>query len=286
MNEKRMIMASIGKTNWLPVLRSSDFGLFLDGGDLGDILLPNRYVPEEWSEGEPMEVFLMRDSENRLVAITEKPLAEVGEFACLRVAAVTGVGAFLDWGLPKDLLVPFKEQKMRLREGQSVIARVYLDELTNRIAASCKLDKFLDRRRPQYSTGDKVDLLICSKTELGFKAIINDSHWGVLFENEVFQTLEIGQRIEGYVKQVRFDGKVDLCLQKPGAKKSGELGDVILETIREQGGFMAVDAKSPAEEIYRLFGVSKKTFKVALGGLYKNRLITFENGGTRLVENA
>jgi predicted RNA-binding protein (virulence factor B family) len=276
-------MALIGKTNWLPVLRSADIGLILDGGDLGEILMPNRYVSMDWKEGEPIEVFLMLDSEDRLTATTEKPLAMVGEFALLRVVAVTGIGAFLDWGLPKDLLVPFREQKMPLREGQSVIVRIYLDELSGRIAASAKLDKFLDRGRPDYQPGEKVNLLICSKTDLGYKAIINDRNWGVLFENEVFQPLEKGQRIEGYIKQVRFDGKIDLSLQKPGAKKIGALADVIVEYIKEQGGFMPVTDKSPPEEIYRLFGVSKKTYKRAIGGLYKKRLITFENGGTRLV---
>lgn len=276
-------MASIGRTNWLPVLRSTDIGLILDGGDLGEILMPSRYVSTGWKEGEPVEVFLMLDSEDRLTATTDKPLAMVGEFALLRVVAVTGIGAFLDWGLPKDLLVPFREQKMPLREGQSVIVRIYLDERSGRIAASAKLDRFLDRGRPDYQPGEKVNLLICSKTDLGFKAIINDRNWGVLFENEVFQPLEKGQRIEGYIKQVRFDGKIDLSLQKPGAKKIGTLSDLIMDYLKKQGGFMPVTDKSPPEEIYRLFGVSKKTYKRAIGGLYKKRLITFENGGTKRV---
>ncbi len=275
-------MASIGKINWLPVLRQTDFGLILDGGDLGEILMPNRYVSGDWKEGDVAEVFLMLDSEDRLTATTEKPVAQVDSFALLRVVSATGIGAFLDWGLPKDLLVPFREQKMELREGQWVIVRIYLDDRSGRIAASCKLDKFLDRGQPDYQPGEKVNLLICSRTDLGFKAIINDRNWGVLFQNEVFQPLEKGQRVEGYIKQVRFDGKIDLCLQKPGAKKIGALADVILEYIREQGGFMPITIKSPPEEIYNRFGVSKKTYKRAIGGLYKKRLITLEDSGTRL----
>jgi len=276
-------MASIGKVNWLPVVRETDFGLIFDGGDLGDILMPNRYVSEDWSPGDVVEVFLMLDSEDRLTAVTDKPVAQVDEFALLCVVAVTEIGAFLDWGLPKDLFVPFREQKMKLREGQEALVRIYLDEVSGRIAASCKLDRFLDRSQPDYVPDEKVKLMICSQTDLGFKAIINSTHWGVLFENEVFQPLKKGQRIEGYIKQVRFDGKIDLCLQKPGAKKIGALTDVILETLKEQDGFMPVTDKSPPEEIYRLFGVSKKAYKRAIGGLYKKRLITFENNGTKLV---
>ena len=276
-------MASIGKLNWLPVLRETDFGLILDGGDLGEILMPNRYVTDEWETGDVVEVFLMLDSEDRLTATTEKPLAMVDEFALLKVVAVTNVGAFLDWGLPKDLLVPFREQNIPLREGQSVVVRIYLDELTNRIAASAKLDKFLDRAPPDYEPDEKVKLLICAKTDLGFKAIINNKNWGVIFHNEVFQTLEKGQRIEGYIKQIRPDGKIDLSLQKPGAKSIGNLSDAILDHLKEQGGFMPITDKSPPEEIYALFGVSKKAYKRAIGGLYKKRLITFENNGTKLV---
>ena len=277
-------MALIGKMNRLPVLRQTDCGVIFDAGELGEVLMPWRYASRGWSDGELIDVFLMLDSEDRLTAITETPIAQVGEFALLRVVSVTGIGAFLDWGLPKDLLVPFREQKMLLREGQSVVVRIYLDELTNRIAASCKLNKFLDGGRPRYKPGEKVDLLICSKTDLGFSAIINNRHWGVLFENEVFQPLEKGQRIEGYIKQVRPDGKVDLSLQQTtDANRFATLADQIMDYLKEQGGFMPVTDKNPPEDIYRLFGVSKKAYKRAIGGLYKKRLITFENNGTKLV---
>ena len=233
-------MANIGKINRLQVLRSTDFGLILDGGNLGDILLPNRYVSKASSPGDTVEVFLMSDSEDRLTATTLRPKAMVGEFACLRVASATHIGAFLDWGLPKDLFVPFREQKVEMHEGQSYVVRVYLDETSGRIAASAKLDKFLDRAPANYKTGEKVQLLICDKTDLGFKAIVNSRHWGILFYNEVFQPLDRGLRIDGFIKQVRADGKIDLCLQKPGFEKVTDLTDVILNHIKAQGGFMPV----------------------------------------------
>lgn len=276
-------MAEIGKTNKMAILRETDFGLFLDGGDLGDILMPWRYASRDWNVGDVVEVFIMLDSEDRLTATTLKPLAQVGEFASLRVASATGIGAFLDWGLPKDLLVPFREQKMPMREGASYVVRVYLDEASGRIAASSKLDKFLDETLPEFKEGQKVQLLVCAKTDLGYKAIINQTHWGMIFFNEALQPLSRGQQIEGYIKQVRPDGKVDLSLQKPGLKRVTELTDVILDYIRSQGGFMPVTDKTPPEEIYALFKVSKKTYKKAIGALYKKRLITFENNGTKLV---
>lgn len=276
-------MADIGKMNTLPVVRNSDFGLFLDGGELGEILLPKRYVPRNWKTGDALEVFIMLDSEDRLTATTQKPYAMVDEFAYLRVVSVTPIGAFLDWGLPKDLLVPFREQKIKMSEGQSYLVRIYFDRVSGRIAASSKLDKFVDKTDAVYETGDKVELLIGAKTDLGYKAIINGAHWGVIFHNEVFQPLQRGRVMEGFIKQVRADGKIDLCLHKPGYEKVTELTDVILAHLKKRGGFMPVTDKNPPEEIYNLFGVSKKTYKQAIGALYKKRLITFENNGTKLV---
>lgn len=277
-------MATIGQINRLQVLRSTDFGLILDGGSLGEILLPNRYVSKEWEPGDMVEIFLMSDSEDRLTATTLRPVALVGEFACLRVASATRIGAFLDWGLPKDLFVPFREQKVEMHEGQSYVVRIYLDETSGRIAASSKLDKFLDRAPANYKPSEKVHLLICDKTDMGYKAIVNGRHWGILFYNEVFQPLERGQRVDGFIKQVRSDGKIDLCLHKPGFEKVTDLTEVILNHIKAQGGFMPVTDKNPPEEIYRLFGVSKKTYKQAIGALYKKRLIIFEGNGTRLAK--
>ncbi|MCK5675548.1 MAG: GntR family transcriptional regulator [Verrucomicrobia bacterium] len=277
-------MAEIGKMNTLQVLRSSDFGLFLDGGKLGDVLLPNRYVSGNLKPGDNVEVFVMLDSEDRLTATTQKPYAMVDEFANLRVVSVTGIGAFLEWGMPKDLLVPFREQKIKMCEGQSYMVRIYLDHASNRLAASSKLDKFLDKTVVAYEATEKVDLLICAKTDLGYKAIINGAHWGVIFHNEVFQSLERGQRMEGFIKQVRDDGKIDLCLHKPGYEKVTDLTEVILNHIKQQGGFMPITGKSSPGEIHALFGVSKKTYKQAIGALYKKRLIEFTDNGTKLVQ--
>ena len=276
-------MAGLGKMNTLQVLRRTDFGLFLDGGDLGDILLPKRYVADHLKPGDSIEVFIMLDSEDRITATTLKPFAMVDEFACLRVVSVTAVGAFLDWGLPKDLLVPFREQKVKMREGQFQVVRIYLDRVSGRLAATAKLDKFLDKTESNFEPAEKVDLLVCASTDLGYKVIINGLHWGLVFHNEVFQPLERGQRIDGFIKQVRDDGKVDLCLQKPGYEKVTQLTDVILDYLKERGGFMPITGKSPPEEISALFGVSKKTYKQAIGALYKKRLITFENNGTKLM---
>ena len=276
-------MVEIGKMNTLQVLRSSEFGLFLDGGELGDVLLPKRYVSKDWNPGDSVEVFITLDSEDRLTATTQKPYAMVDEFANLRVVSVTGIGAFLDWGLPKDLFVPFREQKIKMHEGQSYMVRIYLDRVSNRLVASSKLDKFLDKTDAAYETAEKVELLICAKTDLGYKAIINGTHWGVIFHNEAFLPLERGQRMDGFIKQVRDDGKIDLCLQKPGYEKVTDLTEVILNHIKQQGGFMSITGKSSPDEIYNLFGVSKKTYKQAIGALYKKRLISFENDGTKLV---
>jgi predicted RNA-binding protein (virulence factor B family) len=276
-------MIEVGKINTLQVLRSSEFGLFLDGGKLGDVLLPRRYVSSDWNPGDNIEVFVMLDSEDRLTATTQKPYAMVDQFANLRVVAVTAIGAFLDWGMPKDLLVPFREQKIKMREGQSYIVRIYFDRASGRLAASSKLDRFLDKSDADYETGEKVDLLICAKTDLGYKAIINEAHWGVVFHNEVFSPLERGQRIEGFIKQLRPDGKIDLCLQKPGYEKVTDLTAVILRYLEKQGGFMPITGKSSPEEIYKRFGVSKKTYKQAIGALYKKRKIEFVDEGTRLV---
>ena len=276
-------MVEIGKMNRLPVLRASDFGLFLDGGELGDILLPKRYVSSDSKPGDMLDVFIMLDSDDRVVATTLKPYAMADEFAFLRVVSVTGIGAFLDWGLPKDLLVPFREQKIKMREGESYLVRIYLDHASNRLVASSKLDKYLDKTDVVFEAGEKVGLLIGAKTDLGYKAIINGTHWGVIFHNEVFEPLVRGRRMEGYIKQVRPDGKIDLCLHKPGYEKVTELTDVILNHLEKLGGFMPISGQSSPEELYRLFGVSKKTYKQAIGALYKKRLITFENGGTKRV---
>jgi len=277
-------MATIGKMNGLAVLRSCDHGLVLDGGDLGEILMPNRYIPNEWHAGDILDIFLMLDSEDRLTATSLKPLAMVDEFACLRVIAATDIGAFLDWGLPKDLFVPFREQNVELREDQTVVVRIYFDQISKRIAASAKLDRYLDNTPAKFEAGETVQLRVCAKTDLRYKCIINDSHWGMVFFNVVFQPLEKGQCLDGYIKEVRPDGKINLTLQKMDANRFSSLADVIVKYLKAQGGFMPITDKSPPEEIYRLFEVSKKAYKRAIGSLYKKRIITFEDNGTKLVK--
>ncbi|MEA2068388.1 MAG: S1-like domain-containing RNA-binding protein [Verrucomicrobiota bacterium] len=276
-------MVEVGKTNTLEVSRNSDFGLLFDGGELGEILMPKRYVSKDWKPGDSVDVFVMLDSEDRLTATTLRPKAQVGEFALLRAVDVTDIGAFLDWGMPKDLFVPFREQRVKMRQGESYIVHIYFDRASGRIAASSKLDKYLESSKRFYKNGEEVDLMIWQKTDLGYKAIINNERWGMVFHNEIFQAMQRGARIKGFIKQVRPDGRIDLCLHKPGYEKVTDLTDRILNHIKGQGGFMPVTDKSPPEEIYGLFGVSKKTYKKAIGALYKKRLITFEEGGTRLV---
>jgi len=277
-------MATIGKMNGLPILRACNHGLVLDGGELGEILMPNRYIPNDWHAGDILDIFLMLDSEDRLTATSLTPKAMVDEFACLSVVSATDIGAFLDWGLPKDLFVPFREQNVELREGQTTVVRIYFDQISKRIAASAKLDRYLDNTPATFEAGEKVQLMICAKTDLGYKSIINETHWGMIFFNDVFQPLEKGQLLDGYIKEVRPDGKINLTLQKMDANRFSNLADQIINHLKEQGGFMPITDKSPPEEIYRLFEVSKKAYKRAIGGLYKKRLITFENNGTKLVK--
>jgi predicted RNA-binding protein (virulence factor B family) len=277
-------MTDIGKYNTLAVLRKLDFGFYLDGSEAGDILLPLRYAPENCKPGDKLDVFIYFDSEDRIIATTERPLAKVGEFAYLRVVSVNSVGAFLDWGLPKDLLVPFREQKQTMEEGKSYIVFIYIDTESNRIAASAKLGQFLNLEPVNYLEGDEVDLMIISHSELGYKAVINGRHEGILYENEVFQPLRKGQQIKGFIKKVRVDGKIDLRLLKDGYQKVDSLTENILEVLENNDGFIAINDKSPAEDIYRLFGMSKKTFKKAAGALFKARLISIGEEGISLLQ--
>lgn len=277
-------MAEIGKLNDLRVVKKVDFGFYLDGGELGEILLPKRYVPEHCAVDAVINVFIYRDSEDRLIATTETPYAVVGEFACLKVVAVNKIGAFLDWGLSKDLMVPFREQNVRMKVGQSHIVRVYLDS-SLRIAASVKLDRYLDTWQVDFSVGQEVDLLICQQSDLGHKAIINGTHWGLIHFDDFFQSLKKGARVTGYIKKIRDDFKIDLCLDKPGYEKIDGISKAILDILKKQGGQIAITDKSTPEEIRALFGISKKSYKKAIGALYKKRLITIEAEGVRLKKN-
>lgn len=272
----------LGKYNQLEVVKFVDFGLYLNGGDDGEILLPKRYIPEGTKEGDLLNVFLYLDNEERLVATTQTPLIQVGEFGYLEVNWVNQYGAFLNWGLMKDLFVPFREQKMRMVQGKSYIVYCYQDDESFRLMASAKVDKFLSKDRPPYEAGEQVNILIWQKTELGFKAIVENKYAALLYDSEIFQPLHTGMQLKAFVKQVREDGKIDLILQKAGPRKVDDFAETLLKYIREHNGFTSFNDKSDAEEIYQTFGVSKKTFKKAVGELYKMRLIILQPDGIRL----
>lgn len=274
----------LGKHNTLKVVKEVDFGMYLDGGEEGEILLPARYVPEDCQLGDELSVFIYLDNEERLVATTLTPLVEIGQFACLEVAWVNQYGAFLNWGLMKDLFVPFREQKMKMQVGKSYVVYAYLDDESYRIVASAKVDRYLSKEIATYEAGQEVNVLIWQKTDLGFKAIIENKHSGLLYDSEIFQPLRTGMTVKAYVKQVREDGKIDLILQKTGKDKVDDFSNTLLEHIRENGGKTSFNDKSPAEEIYDAFGVSKKTFKKAVGDLYKKHLILLQDDGIVLMK--
>ena len=277
-------MLEIGKYNTLKIVKDLDFGVYLDGGNEKEILLPARYVPKNVKPGDEVEVFIYHDNEGRLIATTAHPLATVGEFKFMEVKSVNNTGAFLEWGLMKDLLVPFKEQKMPMREGRWYLVYVHLDHITGRIVASARIDKYLDNVMPEYTFNQEVNLLVADETDIGYKVIINNLHWGLVYYNEVFRRLEKGEEIKGYIKEVREDEKIDVSLVPLGYQKIEGLAGTILESLKSQGGFIAVHDKSAPEVIQSLFQCSKKSFKQAIGALYKQHLITLENGGISLAK--
>jgi predicted RNA-binding protein (virulence factor B family) len=280
-------MAMIGKRNTLSIVRASAPGLYLDGGELGEILLPGRYIPRDLKPKDKLDVFVYRDSEDRLVATTETPLATVGEFAHLKVISVNrNIGAFLDWGLSKDLLLPFREQESPVRAGDSVIVHIGLDEKTNRIVASTRLNRHLSRDTPTYRNGQAVNLLIIGRTPLGYNAIIENAHRGLLYHDNLTAPILPGQKMKGFVRTVRPNGKIDLSLDASGYKRVAPLRDQIVQALEGSGGCLAFDDDSPPDEIRQKFGVSKKAFKQALGKLYKERRIRFKNPGIELLDNS
>jgi len=281
--QSTIYMASAGKYNTLRIVRETGSGFYLDGMELGEILLPGMYLPAGKQINDEIEVFIYFDSEDRIVATTEEAYCEVGDFALLEVVEVNEIGAFLNWGLKKDLLVPFREQKVKMEKGIWHIVRIYMDEQTNRIAASAKVDKFLGLEPATYVPGEEAALFIYSSTPLGYKAIINNQHWGMLYKSEVFQPLNRGEQITGYINKVRHDGKIDLSIYPPGFKKADPASELIIEYLKRNDGYMELNDKSPSEEIYETFGISKKNFKMAIGSLYKNRKILIESNGIRLI---
>jgi len=277
-------MIKTGRHYNLEVIKTVDFGFYLDAKNLGEVLLPGKYAPEGLAVGDSIDVFLYLDSEDRPVATTETPFACVGEYASLRVVATTKVGAFLDWGLEKDLLAPFAEQHMPMKVGRSYLVYLYHDKASGRITASSKINKFLDDERPHdFKEKQAVNLIIAKRTDLGYKAIINHSHWGVLYENEVHEHLSVGQRKEGFIKSIRPDRKIDLTLQGgQGVRSKHAL--LIEKRLNENDGFLAVHDKSDPALISELFGISKGAFKKAVGILYKQKVITIEKDGIRLTK--
>ena len=273
----------LGDYNQLKVVKKVDFGLYLDGGDEGEILLPSRYVPEGSKVGDELTVFIYLDQEERPVATTEHPLAKVGDFAYLRVAWVNEYGAFLDWGLMKDIFCPFKEQKMRMVKDNYYIVYIKLDEESYRIMATAKVERHFAPQPPSYLPGDDVDLIVWQKTDLGFKVIIDNRYPGLVYDDQVFRHITTGDRLKGYIDTVRPDGKVDVTLQPTGRRMTEEFAETLLQYLRDNNGRCSLGDKSPAELIADTFKVSKKTFKKAVGDLYRRRLITIGDDGIRLV---
>jgi predicted RNA-binding protein (virulence factor B family) len=279
-------MAVIGKRNLLGVVRESSPGLYLDGGMLGEILLPGRYIPKNIAPKDKLDVFVYRDSEDRLVATTETPRAMVGEFACLNVISVNRqVGAFLDWGLSKDLLLPFREQNTPVRVGQDVIVHVFLDPINQRIVASTRLSRHLSKDTPTYTNSQPVNLLITGRTPLGYNAIVENAHRGLLYHDNLATPLAVGQKTKGFVRAIRPDNKIDLSLDQAGYKRVAALTDQIIQALEASGGRLDCDDDTSPEAIRERFGVSKKAFKQALGKLYKGRRIQFTHPGIQLLEN-
>ena len=272
----------LGKYNQLEVVKTVEFGIYLDGGDAGEILLPNRYVPEGCKLGDMLNVFIYLDNEERLIATTLQPLVQVGEFACLEVAWINEYGAFLDWGLMKDLFVPFREQKMKMQKGRRYVVHAHVDEESYRIMGSAKVERYLSKEMPPYQVGEELEVMVWHQTDLGYKVIVENKFSGMLYRNEVFQPLEPGMKLAAFVKQVREDGKLDMSLHKGGAKKIGSFVDALYDYIKEHDGYIPFHDKSDAEEIYATFCVSKKVFKKAVGDLYKKRLVVLEENGIRL----
>lgn len=271
-----------GRLNRLKVLTLAHPGAYLDGKAYGEILMPSGFVPEDCQVGDFVDVFVYLDSEDRFVATKEVPRAMEGELGYMEVVDTTPIGAFMDWGLPKDLLVPFREQHQRLRDGESHIVYVYFDKTSQRLVGSTKIHKHIQAHINRYSPGDPVDLIIAGEFELGYNVIIDRLCLGVIYHSEIFQPIREGQRIGGFIKQIRPDKKIDVELQRSGQHRRHDLADEIVDKLKAEGGFLPITDKSPPETIYELFHVSKKVYKRTVGNLYKRRVITIDDDGIRL----
>jgi predicted RNA-binding protein (virulence factor B family) len=276
-------MINIGRINQLEVIKEADFGWFLDGEDYGSILLSKKHAPEDIAIGDAVDVFIYFDADNQVVATTDTPIAQVGEWGLMKVEGINSVGAFASWGIKeKDLLIPFSEQRGRLSEGQTILVYVYTDKASGRIVGTTKFNKLLDKTPARYQRNEQVDLLIAERSELGYKAIINGQHWGMIFPSDVIGKLFVGKKLKGFIKQIREDGKIDLSLQKIGVAKMDDLSEKILSLLEKKGGFLPLSDKSTPEAIFAAFKTSKGTFKKSIGGLYKQGKIRIEKDGIYL----
>ncbi|OIQ26382.1 S1-like domain-containing RNA-binding protein [uncultured Vibrio sp.] len=278
-------MINVGQVNNLEVIRKADFGVFLDAGDYGSTLLPNKHAPEGVEVGQFVDVFLYFDSENQLAATTETPVAQVGEWGLMEVIGVNSTGAFVNWGVTaKDLLVPYSEQRGTLREGANILVYVYSDKASGRIVGTTKFNKLLDKTPASYTVNQQVNLIIAERSDLGYKAIVNGAHWGMIFPSDVFGKLFIGKQLKGYIKSIRDDGKINLSLQKIGVAKMDDLSSKVLDLLEKKGGFLPLNDKSSPDAIFTTFRTSKGTFKKTIGGLYKQGKITIDKEGITLVK--
>ncbi|MDB0047428.1 S1-like domain-containing RNA-binding protein [Porticoccaceae bacterium] len=277
-------MAQVGRFNKLEVVKEVDFGVYLDGAELGSILLPQRYMPEDCELGDWIDVFLYFDSEDLLIATTETPKVEVGRCEMLKVIDINNAGAFMDWGLPKDLLVPYSEQLKPMEVGYSYVVYVFHDQDSDRIAASTRLQDYLAEESVWIKPRQAVDLLIAGRTDLGYKAVINDQYLGLIFRDDAFRPLKVGERLPGFIKNIRSDGKIDLVISQGTLQGDHDLGEQIIESLRASGGVSTLTDKSQPDEIYRTFKVSKKKYKQALGSLYRSKRILLSAEKIQLVE--
>ncbi|WP_234493754.1 S1 RNA-binding domain-containing protein [Vibrio maritimus] len=276
-------MINIGRTNQLEVIKEADFGWFLDGEDYGSILLSKKHAPEGVAIGDKVDVFIYFDADNQVVATTDTPIAQVGEWGLMKVEGINSVGAFANWGIKeKDLLIPFSEQRGRLSEGKTILVYVYTDKASGRIVGTTKFNKLLDKKPARYQRNEQVDLLIAERSDLGYKAIVNGQHWGMIFPSDVIGKLFVGKKLKGFIKQIREDGKIDLSLQKVGVAKMDDLSEKILSLLEKKGGFLPLSDKSTPEAIFAAFKTSKGTFKKSIGGLYKQGKISIEKDGIHL----
>lgn len=277
-------MINLGEINKLTIVRSTDNGFYLNDDEENEVLLPNNYIEKGWGIGDEVEVFVFKDSEDRITATNETPKIKLNGFALLQVNDVNSVGAFLNWGLPKDLFVPFKEQKHKMREGKFYVVTMFLDYDSERLVASSKIDSFLEYEDIELENGQEVDIIVYERTPLGYNCVVNGLYKGLIYENEVFRDLNIGEKTTAYIKNVREDLKIDVSLQKVGYVAQDENQEKILNILKGDAGYIGLTDKSKPEDIYQELRMSKKAFKKAIGGLYKQKVIWLKKDGIYLTK--